>query len=187
MAAKKGGGPPGAGLGVNPRMIALMVLVALISSISSFIAIRFALPKQIIVEQRTIIETPKPEHATVTEGDLWTVGEPFIVNLADPTRHFLKTTVTLKVARDAHAAKGSGGGGHGGPVDPSKAVRARMTPWEPVYRDAIIRTLRRQTSSTLFDQERIKAEIKVALNVMHQQDERIPETIDVYFGDFVIQ
>ncbi len=28
---------------------------------------------------------------------------------------------------------------------------------------------------------------KVALNVLHQQDERIPETLDVFFGDFVIQ
>ena len=62
-----------------------------------------------------------------------------------------------------------------------------MRPWEPVFRDAIIKTLRRQTSATLFDSERVKAEVKVSLNILHQQDERIPETLDVYFSDFVIQ
>lgn len=174
---------------LSPRVVAGAVAVAIISAVSSFVAIRFALPKQIIVEQRVVHETPKPENHAAPEGDLWNVGEPFIVNLADPGKRFLKTMVTIKVARDPNAAHGEkeGGGGHGKAADPSKAVAGRMNPWLPVYRDAIIRTLRRQTTTTLFDQERVKAEIKVALNVLHQRDERIPETLDVYFGDFVIQ
>ncbi len=192
MATKKAQAGGGGGSPLSPRIVGGAVAVAIISAVSSFVAIRFALPKQIIVEQRVIHETPKPEHHGVPEGDLWTVGEPFIVNLADPTRHFLKTTVTVKVARDPAAEEGKKeegghGGGHGKAADPGKAVAGKMKPWEPVYRDAIIRTLRRQTSTTLFDQERVKAEIKVALNVLHQQDERIPETLDVFFGDFVIQ
>ncbi|MBM3266375.1 MAG: flagellar basal body-associated FliL family protein [Candidatus Sericytochromatia bacterium] len=193
MATKKAPAGGGGTSLISPRMVGGAVAVAIISAVSSFAAIRFALPKQIIVEQRVIHETPKPEHHGVPEGDLWTVGDPFIVNLADPTRRFLKTTVTVKVARDpaAHAEKKDEGGGHGGghgkAADPGKAIMGRMKPWEPVYRDAIIRTLRRQTTTTLFDQERVKAEIKVALNVLHQQDERIPETLDVFFGDFVIQ
>ena len=173
---------------LSPRVVAGAVAVAIISAVSSFVAIRFALPKQIIVEQRVIHETPKPENHGAPEGDLWTVGDPFIVNLADPGRRFLKTVVTIKVARDPAAASAAKeGGGHGKPADPSKAVGGRMNPWLPIFRDAIIRTLRRQTSTTLFDQERVKAEIKVALNVLHQQDEHIPETLDVFFGDFVIQ
>lgn len=192
MATKKGAQPAGGPAVLSPRIVLGAVAVAIISAVSSFVAIRFALPKQIIVEQRVIHETPKPESHAVPEGDLWTVGDAFIVNLADPGKRFLKTMVTIKVARDPNAAeaqeKGGGhGGGHGKAVDPAKAVAARMNPWLPVYRDAIIRTLRRQTTTTLFDQERVKAEIKVALNVLHQQDERIPETLDVYFGDFVIQ
>lgn len=182
--AESGGRPV-----VSPRVIGGAVAVAIISAVSSVVAIRFSLPKQIIVEQRIIHETPKPEHQTAA-GDLWTVGEPFIVNLADPNRRFLKTTVTIKITSAGSGAQNGGGGhggGHGGGPDPAKAVMNRMKPWEPVYRDAIIRTLRRQTTATLFDQERVKAEIRVALNVLHQQDESIPETLDVYFGDFVIQ
>lgn len=193
MATKKGAQASGGSPMLSPRIVAGAVAVAVISAVSSFVAIRFALPKQIIVEQRVIHETPKPESHAVPEGDLWTVGDAFIVNLADPAgKRFLKTMVTIKVAKDPHAAEekeggGGHGGGHGKAPDPAKAVGGRMNPWLPVYRDAIIRTLRRQTTTTLFDQERVKAEIKVALNVLHQQDERIPETLDVYFGDFVIQ
>jgi flagellar basal body-associated protein FliL len=190
MATKKAANPGGSSM-LSPRIIGGAVAVAIISSISSFVAIRFALPKQIIVEQRIVHETPKPEAHGAVEGDLWKLEEPFIVNLADPQRRFLKTTVTVKVKRDPAAAEEEAGGGHGGghgkAADPSKAVSGRMKRWEPIYRDAIIRTLRRQTTGTLFDQDRVKAEIKVALNVISQQTPEIPETLDIFFGEFVIQ
>lgn len=198
MASKKGATPAGSGV-LSPRIVGGAVAVAIISAVSSFVAIRFSLPKQIIVEQRVIHETPKPESHGGAEGHLWAVGEPFIVNLSDrDARRFLKTAVTIKVQPNKDLAEAigkpggehGGGGGHGGgksSLDPAKVIATKMKRWEPVYRDSIIRTLRRQTVTTLFDQERVKSEIKVALNVLHQQDERIPETLEVYFSDFVIQ
>ena len=185
MATKKSGTPTG-GRMPGGRVVLAGVAVALISSVSSFIAIRFALPKQIIVTERVIQETPKPAAADTEQGDLWTLADPFIVNLADATHHYLKVNISLRVSRPA-GVTAAGKGGEGA-ADPAKAVMARMKPLVPVYRDAIIGTLRRQTVASLFDQDRVKDEIKVQLNILNQNDPTTyPKTLDVYFSEFVIQ
>ena len=191
MATKKGE-PKAGNPALSPRLIVGMVAVAVIASVSSFISIRLALPKQIIVEQRTVVEHEKSSHEATKSSELWTITEPFIVNLSDPKRHFLKTTVTLRLAKPApepgaEAGGGEHGGGHGGGGKGPSPFIASLAPFQPVFRDTIIRTLRKQTTNTLQDPERLKSEMKVALNLMRRDDEEIPETLEVYFGEFVIQ
>ncbi|MEB3298254.1 MAG: flagellar basal body-associated FliL family protein [Candidatus Sericytochromatia bacterium] len=189
MATKKG--EPKAGNPVlTPRIIVGMLAVAVIASVSSFIAIRLALPKQIIVEQRTVVEHEKGTHEATKSSELWTLTDPFIVNLSDPKRRFLKTTVTLRLSKPApppgdHGEEG--GGGHGAPAKGPSPFLLSLAPYQPVFRDTIIRTLRKQTTMTLQEPDRVKSEMKVALNLMRRDDEAIPETLEVYFGEFVIQ
>ncbi|MEB3237718.1 MAG: flagellar basal body-associated FliL family protein [Candidatus Sericytochromatia bacterium] len=190
MATKKGE-PKAANPALSPRIIVGMLAVAVIASVSSFIAIRLALPKQIIVEQRTIVEHEKGTHEATKSSELWTLTEPFIVNLSDPKRRFLKTTVTLRLSKPApppgeHGEEG-GGGGHGAPAKGPSPFIQSLAPYQPVFRDTIIRTLRKQTTITLQDPDRVKSEMKVALNLMRRDDEEIPETLEVYFGEFVVQ
>lgn len=187
MAAKKGSAPKAAGGGgLNGRIVAGAVAVAAISAASSFVAIRFALPKQIIVKEVQVVQTPAPSKDSDLSGNLWSLTDPFIVNLADPRRHFLKVNVSLMIAKPSGPAQAKSGGE--GAADPSKAVIAQMTPLEPIYRDAITETLRRQTVDSLADEDRVKNEIKVALNLLNEQDpQQYPKTLAVYFSDFVIQ
>lgn len=179
---------------MNGKVIMAAVGIALISSLSSFVAIRFAMPKQVIIEKHVITEKGKvvedkkqaEEHAPVTE--IYPVGE-FIVNLSDPGRHYLKTTVALAMAGEAHAGgdkKGGGGHGGGGDEDPSAAIKAAMAPYEPLYKDAIISTLSRQSIARLKapgGRDLIKDELKVNLNRI-APDKKV---MGVYFTDFVIQ
>ncbi|MBU6429463.1 MAG: flagellar basal body-associated FliL family protein [Cyanobacteria bacterium REEB65] len=183
MATKKGGG----GGPINGRIVAGGIAVAIISSVSSFAAIRFALPKQMIIKEVQIIQTPAPDKKADDQGDLWTLTDPFIVNLADPEPHFLKVNVSLEISKPANAQPAKGGG-EGGASDPGKAVIARMKPVEPVYRDAIISTLRQQTMQSLQDLDRVKSELKVNLNLLNEQDPTTyPKTLQVYFSDFAVQ
>ncbi len=181
MADKKAAS--GASGPISGRLVAGAIAVALISALSSFVAIRFALPKQIVVIQKNVIETPPPAQNELS-GDLWSFTDPFIVNLADPSHHFLKVAVSLMIARPS-SDKGKSSSDASAAA---KDVAARMTPIVPVFRDAVIGVLRRQTISTLYDQDRVKSEIKVALNLLHEQDaDQFPRTLSVYFSDFVIQ
>lgn len=180
---------------MNGKVIMAAVGIALISSLSSFVAIRFAMPKQVIIEKHVITEKGKvvedkheeEKHAPVTE--IYPVGE-FIVNLSDPGRHYLKTTVALAMVSEAHGEgdKGGGhGGGHGGgDDDPAAAIKAAMSAYEPLYKDAIISTLSRQSIARLKapgGRDVIKDELKVALNRIAPEK----KVMGVYFTDFVIQ
>ncbi len=170
---------------MSGRIVAGAIAVAIISALSSFVAIRFALPKQIVVIQKNVVETPSPTQNEL-QGDLWSFSDPFIVNLADPSHHFLKVSVSLMIARPGSASGQGKTNQDSGTA--AKALASRMTPIVPVFRDAVIGVLRRQTISTLYDQDRVKSEIKVALNLLHEQDaDQFPRTLSVYFSDFVIQ
>lgn len=175
------------GSGLNIRLIVMAVVIAVISGVSSFVAIRLAMPQQIIVEKHIQeIEGSKPEKHEPGLGPVYPVGE-FIVNLSDPGRRYLKTSVVLQMAGASDGKQKSGGsGGHGGGDDATAAIKAEMAPFEPLYKDAIITTLARQTVAKINapgGRTTLKDELKAALN------QRVPgkTVMDVYFTDFVIQ
>lgn len=175
------------GNGLNIKLVVMAVVIAVISGVSSFVAIRLAMPQQIIVEKHIQeIEGKQAEAHEPELGPVYPVGE-FIVNLSDPGRRYLKTSVVLQMAAAGGGEKHKKGdsGGHGGD-DASAAVKAEMAPFEPLYKDAIITTLARQTVTKINAPEgrsALKEELKAALN------QRVPgkTVMDVYFTDFVIQ
>lgn len=175
------------GKGLNLRLVVMAVIIAVISGISSFVAIRLAMPQQIIVEkhiQEVEGTAGKTEEHGPELGPVYPIGE-FIVNLSDPGRRYLKTRLVLQMAHDEKEGKQKGGGDHGG-GDASDAVVAAMAPYEPLYKDAIITTLARQTVAKINapgGRDTLKEELKTALN------QRVPgkTVMDVYFTDFVIQ
>ncbi len=175
------------GNGLNVKLIVLAVVIAVISGVSSFVAIRLAMPQQIIVEKHIQeIEGAKAETHAPELGPVYPIGE-FIVNLSDPGRRYLKTSVVLQMALAGDGGHKSGdSGGHGGGGDASAAIKAEMSPFEPLYKDAIITTLARQSVAKINAPEGrnvLKEELKTALN------QRVPSkaVMDVYFTDFVIQ
>lgn len=186
--------PPAGGL--NMRVVMAAVGIALISSVSSFVAIRFAMPRQVIIEKHIVTEKGKvvqdkhEEKKHVAPPETYPIGE-FIVNLSEPGRRYLKTSVTLLVAADAphgDGKKDEGGGGHGGgdDKDANAAVKAAMAPYEALYKDTIITTLSRQTIARLQAPggwAMVKDELKVALNKA-VPDKKI---VGVLFTDFIIQ
>lgn len=164
---------------LNPKVFMAAAGIALISSLSSFIAIRVAMPQQIIIEKVTKHDDPsKPKEAL---GPVVPVGD-FIVNLADPGHtHYLKTSIVLQLAADPNAKKGGGDGD-----DPAKALATEMAPYMPAYKDAIISTLSSKTAAILEEpagREEVKAELIALLN------SRVPEkkVMEIYFTDFVIE
>lgn len=185
---------PPAGGGLNMKVIMAAVGIALISSVSSFVAIRFAMPRQVIIEKHIVTEKGKvvqdkhEEKKLAAAPEAYPIGE-FIVNLSEPGRRYLKTSVTLLVAGEAHGdEKKEGGGGHGGSGDKEgdSAVKAAMAPYEPLYKDTIITTLSRQTIARLQSPggwAMVKDELKVALN-RAVPDQKI---VGVLFTDFIIQ
>jgi len=175
------------GNGLNIKLVVLAVVIAVISGVSSFVAIRLAMPQQIIVEKHIQeVEGKKAESHEPELGPVYPVGE-FIVNLSDPGRRYLKTTVVLQMAAPADSHKSDkGGGSHGGGDDATAAIKAEMAPFEPLYKDAIITTLARQTVALINapgGRNTLKEELKTVLN------QRVPgkTVMDVYFTDFVIQ
>lgn len=176
------------GNGLNIKLVVLAVVIAVISGVSSFVAIRLAMPQQIIVEKHIQeVEGKKAEKDEPQLGPVYPVGE-FIVNLSDPGRRYLKTTVVLQMAApgDGHKSDKGGSGGHGGGDDATAAIKAEMAPVEPLYKDAIITTLARHTVAEINapgGRTSLKEELKTVLN------QRVPgkTVMDVYFTDFVIQ
>ena len=175
------------GNGLNIKLVVLAVVIAVISGVSSFVAIHLAMPQQIIVEKHIQeVEGAKAEKHEPELGPVYPVGE-FIVNLSDPGRRYLKTSVVLQMAAPGDDKQKSGGsGGHGGGDDASAAIKAEMAPYEPLYKDAIITTLARQTVAAINapgGRNTLKEELKTTLN------QRVPgkTVMDVYFTDFVIQ
>lgn len=169
--------------------------IALISSVSSFVAIRFAMPRQVIIEKHIVTEKGKvvedkhEDKKVVTAPEAYAIGE-FIVNLSEPGRRYLKTSVTLLVASEVHGdgKKEEGGGHSGGSGDKEggSAIKAAMTPYEALYKDTIITTLSRQTIARLQAPggwALVKDELKVALN-RAVPDQKI---VGVLFTDFIIQ
>lgn len=183
-----------AGGGMSPKIVMAALGIAAISSLSSFVAIRLAMPRQVIIEKHivtekgNVVEGKHEEKGHEAASDVYQVGD-FTVNLADPGSHHLKTSVTLLIQAEVKEdKKGEGGGGHGGGAkkDPGAEVRAEMAPYEPLYKDVIISALSHQTIARLQSpngKDLIKDEIKVALN------KAVPskKVVGVYFTDFVFQ
>ncbi len=195
MATNSKSKKPPAGGGLNMKVVMAAVGIALISSVSSFVAIRFAMPRQVIIEKHIVTEKGKvvedkhEEKKHVAAPETYPIGE-FIVNLSEPGRRYLKTSVTLLVAaEEAHGdGKKDEGGGHGGggDKDANAAVKAAMSPYEALYKDTIITTLSRQTIARLQAPggwALVKDELKVALNKA-VPDKKI---VGVLFTDFIIQ
>lgn len=175
------------GTGLNIKLVVLAVVIAVISGVSSFVAIRLAMPQQIIVEKHIQeIEGKQAADLEPVMGPVYPVGE-FIVNLSDPGRRYLKTSVVLQMAAPKGEKPEAGGsGGNGGGDDPTAAIKAAMAPYEPLYKDAIITTLAKHSVAELNapgGRTALKEELKSILN------QRVPgkTVMDVYFTDFVIQ
>ena len=204
---KKGAGDAAAaasGGGFSVKWLISAVGMMLLTGLSTFVGIRVGMPRQIIVEKHIITEQGKPvdNHAKAEEHEappmeLYPVGD-FIVNLSDPGRHYLKTTIMLQMEAEAPHGEGDGkeekkeegGGGHGGGAakaeDPTVAVKAAMAPYEPIYKDVIISTLSKQTMASLKapgGKDLVKSRLKVALNQSVNQR----KVMGVFFTDFVIQ
>lgn len=174
-AKSPGGGGP---MILNPKVFLAAAGIALISSASSFIAIRLAMPRQIIIEKVTKHDADKQPKLVL--GPEYPVGD-FIVNLNDPSgqsHHYLKASITLQMAQDASAKKG---GGDGAPD-----ITAQMAPYLPIYKDTIIATLSRESASVLQTpdgREGLKNELRDQLNAQVPQE----KVMGVYFTDFVIE
>lgn len=167
--------------GVN--FVVIGVVIAVVSAASSFIAIRFAMPRQIVVEK----VASQPEDPHKEEKKVHTALKPvgdFVVNLSDPGgSRYLRTSITIEMeeAEEGKKEGGEGGeGGHGGGAGGPAAA------WEPVYKDVIISLLSRKTASevsSVAGKERLKDELRELLN------QKVPSqvVVGVYFTDFVIQ
>jgi|GEM_PF-1002127 len=204
---KKGAGEAAAsagGGGFSVKWLISAVGMMLLTGLSTFVGIRVGMPRQIIVEKHIVTEQGKPveNHAKAEEHaappmELYPVGD-FIVNLSDPGRHYLKTSIMLQMEAEAPHGEGDGkeekkeegGGGHGGGAakaeDPTIAVKAAMAPYEPIYKDVIISTLSKQTMASLKapgGKDLVKSKLKLALNQSITQR----KVMGVFFTDFVIQ
>ncbi|HEY9856695.1 MAG TPA: flagellar basal body-associated FliL family protein [Stenomitos sp.] len=192
MASKSPKKAPGDG-GPNMKVLLAAMGIAVISSVSSFVAIRFAMPKQVIIEKHIVTEKGKivedkhEEKKPEAAPEAYPIGE-FIVNLSEPGRRYLKTSVTLLVAGEAPAdgKKKAEGGHEGGGDGANAAIKAEMAPYEALYKDTIITTLSRQTIARLQAPggwAMVKDELKVALN------RAVPDkkVVGVLFTDFIIQ
>lgn len=161
--------------GVN--FVVIGVVIAVVSAASSFIAIRFAMPRQIVVEKVASQAGDPPKEEKKVPTALKPVGD-FVVNLSDPGgSHYLRTSITIEM-EEAEGKKAGGGEGEG--------AKAGAPEWEPVYKDVIISLLSRKTSSevsSVSGKERLKDELRELLN------QKVPSqvVVGVYFTDFVIQ
>lgn len=190
MASKSPKKAPGGG-GPNMKVLTAALGIALISSVSSFVAIRFAMPRQVIIEKHIVtekgkvVEDKQDEKKVEAAPEAYPVGE-FIVNLSEPGRRYLKTSVTLLVAGEAPKDGKKAEGGHEGGDGAGSAIKAEMAPYEALYKDTIITTLSRQTIARLQAPggwAMVKDELKVALNKA-VPDKKI---VGVLFTDFIIQ
>ncbi|HEY9766775.1 MAG TPA: flagellar basal body-associated FliL family protein [Chroococcales cyanobacterium] len=191
MASKENKQPPS-----TVALIAIGCAIAAVSAASSFVAIRYAMPRQIIVEkvdgEKEQVKEKKNE-ATVQ----YPIGE-FIVNLSDPGgRRYLRTSITLEMEEKKKAGietgvacgwgSGASGGGEGERVAEGEGGKKAGPPaYEPIYKDVIIGAISRKTVSeisTVSGKERLKDELREMLN------QRVPDelVVAVYFTDFVIQ
>ena len=186
MAANKSKGKAPSGGGIGPKVILAAVGIAAISSLSSFVAIRLAMPRQVIIEKHIITEKgmvvngKSDDKKADLPTEIYDAGD-FTVNLADPGHH-LRASVTLAIQADGSPPP-SGGDGK---KDPGAAFRAEMAPYDPIYKDVIITELSNQNMARLDSfngKEMIKDELKVALN------KAVPDkkVVGVYFTDFVYQ
>ncbi|HBN07108.1 MAG TPA: hypothetical protein DD435_00165 [Cyanobacteria bacterium UBA8530] len=191
MAPKENKQPPS-----TVALIAIGCAIAAVSAVSSFVAIRFAMPRQIIVEK---VEGEK-EHVKEKKHEAtvqYPIGE-FIVNLSDPGgRRYLRTSITLemeekkKAGLETGVAYGWGSGAFGGGEGEKVASgggekKSGPPPYEPIYKDVIIGAISRRTASeisTVSGKERLKDELREMLN------QRVPDevVVAIYFTDFVIQ
>jgi flagellar FliL protein len=159
----------------GPNFVVIGAVIAVVSAASSFAAIRFAMPRQIVVEKvESKAEEPKKEEKKVPTA-IKSIGD-FVVNLADPSgARYLRTSITVEMEE---AEKKGGGEGEG---------KAAAEPeWLPVYKDVIISLLSRKTASevtSVAGKERLKDELRELLN------QKVPAqvVVGVYFTDFVIQ
>lgn len=176
--------------GGSSKVILAAVGIAAISGLSSFVAIRFAMPHQVIIEKHIITEhgqvvPDKPDEKKVEQAtEIYPIGD-FIVNLADPGRHYLKTSIALQMIVDGKPQEKKSGEGEG-KKDDGSAIKAEYAQFEPLYKDAINSTLSSETSLKLTapgGRELLKDELKVALNKVVPNK----KVLGVFFTDFVIQ
>jgi flagellar basal body-associated protein FliL len=159
------------------------LIIALISSASSYVAITLAMPKQVIVVQHDVYKNVGPaEKQPEKPGETYPLGE-FVINLADH-RHYLKTTLQAVLVAADQSKKGSNTEKSGG--DPFTEIKSQMAPYEGMFRDAVIMTLSHQNAAQLLSptgMDLAKEQLKVALNRLNCPR----KVVAIYYTDFVVQ
>lgn len=122
---------------------------------------------------------PVDEEALKKEpGPIYTMAEPFVVNLADGggTPHFAKVGVALRLSKaDEHVLAA----GHGGGTEPVVIEE------DPELRDIVIATLQ-EHSSTELSAEKGRASVKK--RIIHDVNHHTELTVlDVYYTEFAVQ
>jgi flagellar protein FliL len=128
-------------------------------------------------DEKELAEAKKQRKKDKLEGPMVSLGDPFVVNLADPgLAAFTKFSVSLRVDKDTplHAA-----GAHGGTEPPALEET-------PEIRDAVINVIGDKTSEELKSsegREQVKDELIDEIN------RAAPKTLvlEVFFTDFAIQ
>lgn len=123
---------------------------------------------------------PVDEEALKKEpGPIYTMAEPFVVNLADGggTPHFAKVGIALRLSKaDEHHL---GAGGHGGGTEPVVIEE------DPELRDIVIATLQEHSSAELSGE---KGRASVKKQIIHDVNHHTELTVlDVYYTEFAVQ
>ena len=122
---------------------------------------------------------PPDEEALAKEpGPIYTMSEPFVVNLADgaDTPHFAKVGVALRLSMFSADEVAAGHAKAGEPV----VIEA-----DPELRDIVIATLQKHTSGQLSRSEgREKVKKEIVKEVNKHTDLKI---LDVYYTEFAVQ
>ncbi|MBJ7455744.1 MAG: flagellar basal body-associated FliL family protein [Thermoleophilia bacterium] len=123
---------------------------------------------------------PPDEKALAKEpGPIYTMAEPFVVNLSDgaDTPHFAKVGVALRLSMFSAAELPAGG--H------AKAGEPVVIEADPELRDIVIATLQAHSSEELSHSEgREKVKKEIVKEVNKHTDLKI---LDVYYTEFAVQ
>jgi flagellar FliL protein len=128
---------------------------------------------------KTLAEEKKQRKKDRLEGPVVSLGEPFVINLADPgLSAFTKVSISLRV--DKGTPMEASAGGHGGGGD------APALEEQTELRDVVIAVIGDKTSDELKSSEGREAVKEELIDVINKD---VPKTLalEVFFTDFAIQ
>jgi flagellar FliL protein len=129
---------------------------------------------------KTLAEEKKQRKKDRLEGPVVSLGEPFVINLADPgLSAFTKLSISLRV--DKGTPMEAAGGGHGGGSGDAPALEEQTE-----LRDLVISVIGDKTSDELKSSEGREAVKEELIDTINKD---LPKTLalEVFFTDFAIQ